>query len=377
MRLAIIIPVLAALTAQAGCSESGSAATAQQKNSSSGKQSGTSSRNAGGKPGAPAARVAVATVEDGALTDHWTFLGRVEAAQSAALAAAVPGPVLAVNVREGDRVSRGQPVLTIDSAPIRADLGTARAREEGMAAEAAVAERQLARVAEVQYPTISTLEKERFELAAAKTIAALATLRAEIRRLEIELARHTLQAPFAGVVSARHVDPGAWVSVGQPVLALLSLDELEIHVEVSAELGRRVEVGQKVTLRGPTPVSATVAGVVGALGSETRTMPVRLVPAERPAWLIAGMPVDVEFSVPLGGDGQGTVLVPRDALIRGPVNSRVMKLDHGKARAVNIEIIATAENRALVRGDGLRPGDKVVVRGNERLRPDQPVDVVD
>src|SRR5690606_28087945 len=109
------------------------------------------------------------------------------------------------------------------------------------------------------------------------------------------------------------------LAVGQPVLGLVSLDDLEIHVDVTSDLGVRLAVGAEAALVGPAPARdtarATVAGIVDALDPATRTMRVRLVPEARPAWLLAGMAVDVQFSVTLG-DG---VLVPRDAIIRGPV----------------------------------------------------------
>jgi RND family efflux transporter MFP subunit len=328
-----------------------------------------------GPPGAqapPPAAVELAAAEDGSLSDTWTFLGRVEAAQSAELAAAVSGHVLAVKAREGVRVKANQVLLTLDSAKIRAELTAARAREQGLVAELELAERQLERVSKLEYPTISEPERERFQLGASNVKAQLAVQRADIQRLQVELARHTIQAPFAGVISSRHVDPGAWVNVGQAVLGLISLDDLEVHVDVSAELGSRLEVGQTAKLAGATPVDAEIAGIVGALDTDTRTMRVRLLPKERPGWLLSGMAVDVQFAVTLGGEG---VLVPRDAVIRGPVSARVIKAVDGKAVPIDVTVVATTEERVLVRGEGLAAEDHVVVRGNERLRPGQPLQV--
>jgi RND family efflux transporter MFP subunit len=318
------------------------------------------------------ALVEVAEVTDGKLTHGWTFLGQVEPALSAEIAAAVGGHLLAVNVREGDRVEAKQVLATLDSARIRASLAAARAKEKGLAAELELAEKQLKRIEKLQYPTVSEPERERFQLTAQTLRAQLATQRAETRRIQVEYAQHIVKAPFGGVVRARHVDPGTWVNVGQRLLEVVSLDEIEVHVDVSAELGGRLEAGHKAKLVGNSEVAADIVGVVPALDADTRTMRVRLVPTERPKWLIAGMAIDVEFAVTFAGEG---VTVPRDALLRGPVDVRVVKLVDGHGVSVKVEVLATAKASALVRAEELRAGDKVVVRGNERLRPGQPLEV--
>lgn len=344
-----------------------------------------------GKPrgGGPPALVELAVVAEGTLTDGWTYLGRVEPALATELATAVSGHVISVKVREGDRVAAKKSLVLLDSAKIRAELAASRAREQGIDAELAHAKKQFERVAELAYPAVSEPERERFQLDIAKLEAQLAVQRAETRRLQVEFDRHSLEAPFAGVVSARHVDPGAWVNAGTPVLGLVSLDELEIHVDVSADLGSRLKVGQTAALRGPGKVSAEVVGVVGVLDAATRTMRVRLIPTDPPAWLLGGMAVDVEFAVTLDSSllGAEGVLVPRDALVRGPVRTRVIKFVPGEAagadkpsatggaQAIYVKVLATAKDQALVHPEPDEPplvvGDRVVTRGNERLRPGQ------
>lgn len=327
-----------------------------------------------GGQGPRPAPVAVTAAGPGNLTDGWRFLGQVEPSLQAEIAAAVAGHVKKLTVREGDAVDKNQVLITIDSAQAGAQLQAARAREAGLEAELVIAEKQLARIAQLEYPTVSEAERERFELTAANLRAQLAAHKADRQRLAVAVGDHTVRAPFAGTVQARHVDPGAWVSVGQPMLELVSLDELEVHVDVSSELGGRLQSGQAAVLKGPSDAPAVIAGLVPALDATTRTMRVRLRVEERPAWLIAGMPIDVEFQVELSGEG---VTLPRDALVRGPVHTKVVKFVDGVGEPVNVEVMATAGDRVLVKGEGLAVGDEVVIRGNERLRPGQPLTKVD
>ena len=323
--------------------------------------------------GPPPTLVEVATVSNGDITDGWSFLGQVQPALSAELAAAVAGHVKSVAVREGDSVSKDQVLVKLDTASIAANLNATRSKEKTTLAELEQARKQLLRVQEIN-AGLSEPERERFELAVTTLEARLGAQKAETQQVQVAYSQHVIKAPFAGVVRARHTNPGAWISVGQPVLEVVSLEDLEIHVAVSADLGKRVAVNDVATLRGDTAVEADVVGVVPALDTETRTIRVRLVPRQRPAWLMPGMAVNVEFKVKLEGEG---VTVGLDALIRGPVEVRVIKVVDGKAVPIVVEVLATTESIALIRGEGLSVGDKVVVRGNERLRPNTPLQVTE
>lgn len=348
--------LLCAALVLAGCSESDAPAAGP----------------AGGK-GPPPALVELGTVSAEGVTDGWVFLGQVRPALSAEIAAAAAGHVLEVTARAGDAVRKGQRLVRLDATEVSARLSAAKARLRGLETELAMADKQLARIAKLDYPTVSAPEKERYELAADTLSAQVATQKAEVRRAQVEWGRHVVVAPFAGTVRARHVDPGAWVNVGQPLLEVVSTERLEIHVDVSAELGGRLKVGETATLVGRDRTPAIIAGVVPALDPATGTMRIRLEKAPdqpRPPWLIAGMPIDVEFAVTFDGEG---VTVHPDALVRGPVGTRVIKYADGKGVPVTVQVLAQAEGKALVRGEGLAAGDQIVVRGNERLRPGQPL----
>jgi len=120
---------------------------------------------------------------------------------------------------------------------------------------------------------------------------------------------------------------------------------------------------------------ARVTGVVPALDPVSRTLRVRLVPAEAASWLLPGASVQVEFKVALDPE-EGQVSVPVDALLVGATETRVVKIVDGKAMPIAVEVLAKARGTALVRSASLAAADVVVVRGNERLRPEQPVEVV-
>ncbi|MCA9711148.1 MAG: efflux RND transporter periplasmic adaptor subunit, partial [Myxococcales bacterium] len=323
----------------------------------------------------PPARVEVAAARGGGLDDRWVFLGEVEAMRRAELAAEADGEVLDVRVRVGDRVGAGDLLLRVDSSLAKARLAAARASRTETTQELEQARRDRQRAESLGAQVIPEAEIERDVTRATTLETRRVRLSAAEREAKVQLGRHRLEAPFAGVISARRVDPGDWVGLGTRVLDLVDDQTVEILVEGSAELVERIERGAVATVqRGEQQVEAEIVGVVRALDPITRTATVRLLPREPQPWLLPGASVDVAFTIHRDEPG---VVVPRDALVHGAVGVRVVRVQDGTATPVPVTVVATADADALVQGEGLAPGDAVVVRGNERLRPGQPVVLVE
>jgi RND family efflux transporter MFP subunit len=322
--------------------------------------------------GPPPARVSVAAVRDGTLADRWTFLGEVQAMSSARLAAGADGEVVLVGPRVGDRVEAGDVLVRLDVSVVKARVAAAKASRTEVLQELAQARRDRDRARSLSR-VLPEAEIERDETRAETLDTRTAALEAAEREAKARLGRHRVTAPFAGVIAARHVDPGDWVGPGDPVLELVDDRQVELLVAGSEQLLAHVQIGEVAVVRhGTDRIEAEIRGVVRALDPTTRTGRLRLVPREVPGWMLPGVSVDVEFTVERGGEG---LIVPRDALVYGAVGIRLMRIDDDKAGSVDVQVLATANDEALVKAVGLAAGDQVVIRGNERLRPGQMVSV--
>ncbi|MCB9741169.1 MAG: efflux RND transporter periplasmic adaptor subunit [Alphaproteobacteria bacterium] len=320
--------------------------------------------------GAPPALVEVAEARAGELSDSWTTLGDVVALDQAELAPGASGPMAKVLVREGDAVKRGELLAELDTDLALARLRAAEAAEAEAAEAQAQAERALARAEKVADGVIAPLELEQLRSQVTQSTARHQSQSAAVALARAELGRHRLRAPFDGRVTARSVDPGDWVNAGQISLAMVSTEDLEVRVEVSQELLRKLETGAAAELEGALPQEAEVVALVPALDPTSRTALVRLRPTQ--AGLMPGESVSVRFPVTWGGEG---LLVPRDALVLGPDSARLVRVVDGAAESLPVEVLARGESEALVRGEGLQAGDVLVTRGNERLRPGQAVSI--
>jgi RND family efflux transporter MFP subunit len=322
----------------------------------------------------PPAPVTTTKVTETVLRVERSYLGEVWAAADASLSVAEAGRVRKVHVSDGDRVKRGQLLLELDDRLARAELGQALAEREQVGVQRQQAVREAVRFRQLQAEQVSSeLESERqdsqAEVLKARSVGVAATVQAQSERVQ----RHRILAPFAGVVARRHVDAGDWLTPGQAALELVTDERVEVLVRVPHELLNRLSTVKSVTLAsGDKQVSAKLSGSVNALERSTRTALIRLDPNEPREWLRAGSTVSVRFRLLR----QGGLVVPRDALVQGVASMRVIRVVGGKAVPANVDVIATHQELAMVQSEDLKLGDAVVVRGNERLRPNQSVQAV-
>lgn len=318
----------------------------------------------------PPARVVVAEVKSGSIQDRWRFLGDVRSAARASLASGVSGAVTQVRAREGDAVKKGRLLVEVDPALAAARVGVTSAAKDAGQEALEQAKRELERLAGLKANVVAAIELERAKSKVRELESRQSGLDAELVEARAQLALHRVDAPFDGVVARRIADVGDWVRPGDPVMELISMEKVEVLVDAARELYGRVAVGDTVVIVANPPVDGEVLGVVPALSPQSRTMRVRVAAKGDAPQLLPGAAVEVEFPVSLEGDG---FVVPEDALLPSPTNTRVVRVIDAKAQPLVVEVIAKADGKALVRAEGLAAGDQVVVRGNERLRPGQDV----
>lgn len=336
-----------------------------------------------------AASVAVDPVTRQPLIATVDVLGRFVARQSGVLAARVAERVDEVTVQVGDRVSRGDVIAKLSSDRLAAE----RARMEAQAKAAAsdiIAERAGLAKAQQTLDRLNKLksssafrpdraedaerdvEAHRAALRAAEADAA--TAKAQLDLAEIALADATITAPYDGVVTVKHVSAGSYVRLGDPVVTMLNHLELEIEADVPANRTGGLTPGTLVegTLQDGTRLYAVVRAVVPEENTRTRTLAVRFVPQETAAVANAANQ-GVTLAVPLDSSRQ-VLTVDKDAVTVQRGENIVFIVEDGKAVPRSVRLGESVGNRFEV-VSGLEEGDRAVIRGNEVLRPGQPVTV--
>ncbi|MBP90142.1 MAG: efflux transporter periplasmic adaptor subunit [Planctomycetaceae bacterium] len=221
--------------------------------------------------------------------------------------------------------------------------------------------------------------KEQIEQARAR----FAVASEDVRRLESMRAKYTIRTRFEGYVVVKHVDEGAWVSRGDPVAEVVALDPIEIDVTLPERYVTHVRIGASVNVRVDSvpnqTFTGTVARIVPQADLRSRTFPVKIRLANPQSddghLLKAGMLAHATLAV---GPPIQALLVPKDSLVLGGPQPVVMAVTTDEAkkqatvRPVAVALGIAQGSLIQVVGD-LAAGQQVVVVGNERVRPGQPI----
>ncbi len=335
-----------------------------------------------------ASLVGVDAVRQEPLSQTIPVIGRLVSRRAGQVAAQVAGAIDDIKVEVGDRVKKGQVLAILDVAWLTAQLGVvegellqAQAQLDFEKSDLRLAEHGLRRQKELKKS--GAFSKAKFEDAVqivARTKASVmrrqaevATKQASLRMNQINLAKASIIAPYAGVVTQRMAEAGSYVRVGDPVVYLISDRTLEIEVDVPSlrVVGLRPGVVVGFDLDNGQKYQARVRAVLPSENPLTRTRVVRLEPdfSRNRERLADAQSVIVH--VPIGMQ-RDIISVHKDAIIKRGTEDIVFVVSDEKAQSRSIKLGEAAGNRIEVLS-GLKQGEQVVVRGNERLQGGAPV----
>lgn len=193
-------------------------------------------------------------VSDTTIAATFDATGVAEPYAQATLSTKLMGTVTAVRVREGDRVGAGQVLATIDARELearRAQVTSGIASAEAMHREALLqAERVRALYADSAAPRAHL---DAVEAGLARAAAGVQAARAGEAELEAIAGYAQVRAPFAGIVTQRFVDPGAFAAPGAPLITVQDQRRLRLAVQVTPDVARGLTRG--------TPLEAEVEGL--------------------------------------------------------------------------------------------------------------------
>lgn len=209
---------------------------------------------------------------------------------------------------------------------------------------------------------------------------AQANLDAQIERVELlkdRRSKYTIKSPFDGYVVREYTEIGAWIKQGDPIAEVVNINPVEIEVSIPESIVRFIRTGMEVNLRidalGDQTFPGTLSQVIPVADPRARTFPVKVRvkndPEDESQLIRPGMLARVVLPTAAATTG---LTIPKDAAVFRGEDASVFKNVGGKAVPVPVKILAEYQDKFMVAGE-LTAGDQVVVRGNERVRPGQPL----
>jgi membrane fusion protein (multidrug efflux system) len=311
----------------------------------------------------------VATEEEWPST--FTAIGTVTAVQGVMVSADLPGVVDRIAFQSGRTVQKGDVLVELDTRQEQAQLAAAQAQLE---------------LARLNFERMQGLIESDAVSRAEYDAASAAYKQAEARILEIRatIERKTIRAPFTGVLGIRQVNLGQYLTGGDPVVPLQSLDPIYVNFGVPQQEVSHVRIGRRVRIRaedlGGLEFNGRVTAIDSVADATTRNVQIQATLPNPGGRLRPGMFVQSEVTL---GAPRDVIALPASAISYAPYGDSVfivtdMKGEDGQTyRGVRQQIVklggARGDQVAVL--SGINPGDEVVTSGVFKLRNGAPVQI--
>ncbi len=280
----------------------------------------------------------------------------------------VRGAAVGTLVAAGDVVAEIETTrLELQATELEAQVTRAEARLRFLESE----EKRFERLAQSNLAAATQLEQTQSDRDVAR--GDLEVARARLEQVTDLLARTSIRAPFDGVVVERLMTPGERAVEGSNVVRLIDQQHLEVVARAPLEYFLFVQRGQLLEIRANQATALAQVRTVVAVGDEnTHLFELRLDLDGRPFQVGQTLRVSIPTS-----DSREVLTVPRDALVLRPEGQSVFVVDaNNQAQQIKVTVGVGQGEDIEVLGP-ISPGDRVVIRGNERLQPGQAVTILD
>jgi membrane fusion protein, multidrug efflux system len=348
--------------------------------------------------------VQVSSVQQKTMPIFLTALGTVTAYNTVTIKSRVDGQLMQVPVREGQAVRQGQMLAEIDPKPYQAALEQAQGQLVKDQANAVNARAEAARYTALLQAGVTSKESQQAQISTAgQAEGSVAADQAAIEAAKVNLGYTKILSPINGVVGLRQVDPGNIVHASdttgllvvtqlQPIAVIFTLPEDQLP-----QVLKRTRAGDKLVVEAYDRAGAThlasgsLLTVDNQIDTTTGTVKAKAVFENQDGALFPNQFVNVRLVLQ---EKQNAIVIPASALQTGTQGSFVYLLKQGQppadlvekkktdgpptielpqnqtnfyvqAQTVNVEL---TEGTQVILSGGVKPGDQIVVDGQEKLK---------
>lgn len=376
MRKLLIVAVIVTLGAglwfvpgardQIGQAVSGAVALLKSPGGPAAKEQGKGGQGRGG--GAErSVSVETAEAEAATTTDDIRAVGGLESDESVQITTEIAGRIAEIAFKEGQAVKAGDILVKLDDALVKAEVADAEARFK-------LAEANLGRANALGRTGIVTGKSQD------EAVSNFGVAEAALDLARVRFGKHTIRAPFDGVVGIRRVSPGAYVavsvSVATSIVNLEKLDPLKVDFKVPEVFLSKIATGQDIEVSVDALPGRTFTGTITAIDPHVdvngRALSIRARLPNKDGDLRPGLFARIVIK---GKASREVVTVPESAIVPRGGETFVFRVEDGKAVETKVALGKRANGRVEIE-TGLGPKATVVTAGQQKLRNGAVVDAV-
>ncbi len=323
--------------------------------------------------GPPPAKVVVGQVRTEEVSTTQSVTGILYYERVSEISTEVVGLVEEVKVSQGDHVEKGDVLVQLNTEILEREIALTRTRIAQIELRIHTTEKNFKRLDRL-FQSSGVSEKDfddalyHYQDAGKEKQVVEDTL----AKLLIQQRRSVIKAPFSGVVLNKNVDSGAWVQPGNLLVSIGSSSDLFVRAPIAENLLQFIQIGEplEVVLNAYNrEVEGTVIGIDPVADLKTKNVFLKI---KIPPMDFVAQNMSANVFVPSSEKLQLSVL-SRAAVIKFQGKDFVYTVKEGKAAILPVNIVAYLGRKVAVDNPYIVPGLPVVIEGNERLRPDQPV----
>ncbi|MFT9493705.1 efflux RND transporter periplasmic adaptor subunit [Anaerosolibacter sp.] len=333
--------------------------------------------------------VEIATVEQKTIFNETTFSGKIFADKEVFVVPKTPGKVTAMNVAVGSVVKKGTLLFQLDHEDVqkqvdltKKSIDLAQANYELSKEKIDNAKVTLERTrALYEQGAIPKSQLEQAELAASDK--SLQTIQVQIEQAQLQhsqavdsLQNLTVTAPVDGIVSAVAVEVGEMASSAQPSVTIVNMDRVYAEINVTENVINALAVGKEVVVDIPSASSESLIGKIDKISPvsdvKTQLYPIRIYIENQNHLVKPGMFAKVKLAT----NARENVIAVRTEAIASENNKNIVYIvedDRAVAKEINIGLDTGLETEVI---SGLKPGDKVIIKGQDYVEDGSKVKVV-
>lgn len=364
IRNVAILTALVTAALLAGCGSKSDATPAAQKTDAAKPgdpaKPATPAPAAAAKPGLPVKAEAVTISR---ISDDVSAVGSLMAEESVIIRPEIDGRIVGLHFQEGQAITAGTRLVTIDSTEYEAQTAAQRA-------DLKTEEQRLVRTKELYEQKF--ISKDALDV----QVGNVARLKAHVEEAESRTAKTVLKAPFSGILGLRQVSPGAYVKAGSDIVRLENVSSIKVDFRIPENYLSKIHPNQEIAVKLDAYPGEEFKGRVYAVepvvDERTRTIAMRARIPNKGFKLKPGMFVRVVITL---DSRPNAVVVPEQAIWPQGKDSFVFRVVDGKAALTKVDIGNRAPGTVEIL-KGLAANDMVITDGQMKLKDGAPVTVI-